>query len=226
LPHLRFGWVEVRLVAYCRVSEETEDPENQKFAIFEWAAKNGHQIIDVFVDVGVSGALPPKERPMFQRALKALEEKADGLVVYALDRIAHSLVELVDVIREVEAKGKVVLSVREEWLQQLDPKIRSLMIAIFGWAAEMERAFISERTREAMRRRKAMGLPVGRKPKVTEAMAKEAIKMVERGYTLKEAARLLKVGYSTLSRFITQNPVLRGLYYEARARRVSPRRSV
>jgi DNA invertase Pin-like site-specific DNA recombinase len=214
----------VRLVAYCRVSEETEDPENQKFAIFEWAAKNGHQIIDVFVDVGVSGALPPKERPMFQRALKALEEKADGLVVYALDRIARSLVELVDVIREVEAKGKVVLSVREEWLQQLDPKIRSLMIAIFGWAAEMERAFISERTREAMRRRKAMGLPVGRKPKVTEAMAKEAIKMVERGYTLKEAAKLLKVGYSTLSRFITQNPVLRGLYYEARARRLAKAR--
>jgi len=210
----------VRLVAYCRVSEETEDPENQKFAIFEWAAKNGHQITDVFVDVGVSGALPPKERPMFQRALKALEEKADGLVVYALDRIARSLVELVDVIREVESKGKVVLSVREVWLQQLDPKIRSLMIAIFGWAAEMERAFISERTRAALERLRAQGKRVGRPPKVTEQVAREAIRMVERGLTLTEAAKLFNVHPKTLSKFITQNPALRDLYYRARSKRI------
>ena len=208
----------MRLLAYVRVSEESESPENQKFAIFEWAAKSGHQVLEVHEDVGVSGALPPKERPGFKRALEGLD-RADGLVVYALDRIARSLVELVDVIREMESKGKVVISVRESWLQQLDPRVRNLIIAVLGWAAEMEREFIRERTREALRRLKAMGKRIGRPPKVNETIAKEAIRYVEKGYTLKDAAKLLGVGYTTLARYLTQNLALRSLYYEARARK-------
>jgi len=207
----------VRLVGYVRVSEETENPENQKYAIFEWCARFGYQLVEVFVDVGVSGALPPKERPGFRKALESLD-RVDGLVVYALDRVARSLVELVEVVREIESRGKVVISVRESWLQQLDPKVRNLIVAVLGWAAEMEREFIRERTREALRRLKAQGKRVGRPPKVNEAIAKEAIRYVERGYTLKDAAKLLGVGYTTLARYLTQNPVLRSMYYEARAR--------
>jgi len=207
----------LKLVGYVRVSEETENIDNQKYAIFEWCAKHGYQLVGVFEDIGVSGALPPRERPGFRRALEALD-KADGLVVYALDRVARSLVELVEVVRELEAKGKVVISVREPWLQQLDPKIRQLVVAVLGWAAEMEREFIRERTREALRRLKAQGKRIGRPPKVNEQIAREAIKYIERGYTLKDAAKLLGVGYTTLARYLTQNPVLRSMYYEARAR--------
>jgi len=208
----------VRLLAYTRVSEEDEDPENQRYAIFEWVAKNGHQLVGVYEDVGISGALPPRERPGFKRALEGLD-KADGLIVYALDRIARSLAELVDVVREIESKGKVVVSVREPWLQQLDPRIRELVVAVLGWAAEMEREFVRERTREVLRRLKAMGKRIGRPAKVNEAIAKEAIKLVERGYTLKDAAKLLDVKYGTLSKFISCSPQLRAMYYEARARK-------
>jgi len=208
----------VRLLAYVRVSKEDEDPENQRFAIFEWVAKNGHQVIEAFEDFGVSGALPPRERPGFKRLLESLDE-ADGVVVYALDRVARSLAELVEVVRDLESRGKVVLSVREPWLQQLDPKVRGLVVMILGWAAEMEREFIRERTREALRRLKAQGKRIGRPPKVNEVMAKEAIRYVERGYTLKDAAKVLGVNYGTLSRFISCNPQLRSMYYEARARK-------
>jgi len=199
------------------VSEETENPENQRYAIFEWCAKQGYQLVGVYEDIGVSGALPPRERPGFRRVLEALD-KVDGLVVYALDRVARSLVELVDIVRDIESRGKVVISVRESWLQQLDPKVRQIIIAILGWAAEMEREFIRERTREALRRLKAQGKRVGRPPKVNEQIAREAIKYIERGYTLKDVAKLLNVGYTTLARYLTQNPVLRSMYYEARAR--------
>jgi len=205
------------LVAYVRVSEESENPENQVFAIYEWVAKQGYQLVDIYQDIGVSGALPPRERPGFRRVLEALPS-VDGVVVYALDRVARSLVELVEVVREIEARGKVILSVREAWLQQLDPKVRSLVVAVLGWAAEMEREFIRERTREALKRVKAQGKRVGRPPKVTEAVARRAVEYVARGYTLKDAAKLLGVGYTTLARYLTQNPVLRSMYYEARAK--------
>jgi len=213
----------LRLVAYVRVSEETENPDNQKFAIYEWVARRGYVVERVFEDIGVSGALPPRERPGFARVLRALEE-VDGVVVYALDRVARSLSELVDVVREIEGKGKVILSVREEWLQQLDPKVRGLIVAILGWAAEMERELIRARTREALRRLKAMGKHIGRKPVVTEAVARKAVEYVAKGYTLKDAAKILGVNYGTLANYISKNPAVRASYYEARARRRRPAR--
>jgi len=205
----------MRLIGYVRVSQEDENPENQRFAIYEWGARQGHRIEDVFMDVGISGAVPPQERPGFKRVLERLED-ADGIVVYALDRIARSLIELFEVVKLMEAKGKVVVSIREEWLQQLDPRMRGLIIAILGWAAEMERELVRERTREALRRLKAEGKRLGRPRTITENTAMEAISKVEKGYTLKDAAKVLNVGYTTLVRFINANPVLKAQYYEAR----------
>jgi len=207
----------MKLVGYVRVSEESENPENQRYAIYQFCAKSGHQLVDIFEDIGVSGALPPRDRPVFSKLLKMLDQ-VDGLVVYALDRIARSLVELVDVVREIESRGKVVISVREEWLQQLDPKIRGLIVAVLGWASEMEREFIKARTKEALMRLKAQGKQLGRPRKVNESIARKAIEYVAKGYTLKDTAKVLGVGYTTLARYLTQNPVLRSTYYEARAK--------
>jgi putative DNA-invertase from lambdoid prophage Rac len=207
----------LRLLAYIRVSEETENPENQRYAIYEWAAKSGHQVLGVYEDIGVSGALPPIERPGFRKLLEALDG-ADGIVVYALDRLARSLGELVDVFKTIEARGKVIVSVRESWLQHLDPAVRKLVIAVLGWAAEMEQQFIRERTRLALQRLKAKGVRLGRPPRVTQATILEAIKYVERGYTLKDAAKILGVGYTTLAKHIHSSPILRARYYEAKAK--------
>ncbi|MFZ8807237.1 MAG: recombinase family protein, partial [Pyrobaculum sp.] len=140
-------------MAYIRVSREDEQPENQEFAVYRWAAERGHQIIEAVRDVGVSGVLPPGERPGWQKVTQSLES-ADGVVVYALDRIARSLWDLAAVVKELESRGKLLLSVREEWLQSVDPKVRQLIISVLGWAAEMEREFIRERTREAIARLK------------------------------------------------------------------------
>ena len=51
---------------------------------------------------------------------------------------------------------------------------------------------------------------------MNEEIALEAISKVEKGYTLKDAAKVLNVGYTTLVRFINANPVLKAQYYEAR----------
>jgi putative DNA-invertase from lambdoid prophage Rac len=213
----------LKLVGYVRVSEESENPENQKYAIYEWCSKRGYQLVDVFVDVGISGSLPPKDRPGFKKLLEALGN-VDGVVVYALDRIARSLEELYTTIKEIEGMGKVVISVREEWLQSIDHRVRSLILMILGWASEIEREFIRERTKLALERLKAQGKKIGRPRKINDAICLEAIKYVDKGYTLKDAAKLLNVGYSTLARYILSNPTLRKQYYEARARSKSRRK--
>ena len=205
----------MRLVAYVRVSRDDEQPENQEFAIFKWAAERGHQVVETVRDVGVSGALPPGERPGWRRVLELLES-AGGVVVYALDRVARSLWDLAAVVKELESKGKLLLSVREEWLQSVDPKVRQLIISILGWAAEMEREFIRERTREAIARLKAQGKPVGRPPKWSEATRRRIIDLVRRGLTLKEACQLVGVGYRTAQRYLSKDPEYLKARMEAR----------
>ena len=195
----------MRLVAYVRVSREDERPENQEYAIFKLATQRGWQVVEAVRDVDVSGAVPPHERPGWRRVLELLNG-ADGVVVYALDRVARSLWDLAAVVKELEARGKILLSVREEWLQSLDPKIRSLVISILGWAAEMEREFIRLRTREALERLRSMGKRVGRPPKWDEAKRRRIIELVRRGLTLKEACQLAGVGYRTAQRYLSRDP--------------------
>ncbi len=191
-------------MAYIRVSREDERTENQEYAVYSWAAERGHQVVEIVKDVGVSGALPPGERPGWQRVMQS-PESADGVVVYALDRIARRLWDLAAVVKELEARGKLLLSVREEWLQSVDPKVRQLIISILGWAAGMEREFIRERTREAIARLKAQGKHVGRSPKWSEATRRRIIDLVRRGLTLKEACQLVGVGYRTAQRYLSKD---------------------
>ena len=205
----------MRLVAYIRVSREDEQPENQEFAVYRWAAERGHQVVETVRDVGVSGALPPAQRPGWQKAMQMLEQ-ADGVVVYALDRVARSLWDLAAVVKELEGRGKLLLSVREEWLQSVDPRVRQLIISILGWAAEMEREFIRERTREAIARLKAQGKHVGRPPKWSEATRRRIIDLVRRGLTLREACQLAGVGYRTAQRYLSRDPEYLKARMEAR----------
>ena len=205
----------MRLVAYVRVSRDDEQPENQEHAIFRWAAERGHQVVETVRDVGVSGALPPGERPGWQRVVQLLES-ADGVVVYALDRAARSLWDLASVVRELESKGKLLLSVREEWLQNVDPRVRQLIISVLGWAAEMEREFIRERTREAIARLKAQGKYVGRPPKWSEQTRRRIIDLVRRGLTLKEACQLAGVSYTTALKRLSKDPEYLKARMEAR----------
>ncbi|MEM3326689.1 MAG: recombinase family protein, partial [Thermoproteus sp.] len=156
------------------------------------------RVAAVYKDVGVSGSVPPTERPGWRQVLADLEAgRAQGVVVYALDRIARSLWELASVYKEFAARGWSIYSVREDWLSNVDPKIRDFLVAVLGWAGEMEREFIRERTREALARAKAAGKRVGRPPVWSEEKRRKIVDLVRRGFTLKEAAKMAGVSYRT-----------------------------
>ncbi len=204
----------MKLLGYVRVSLEEERPENQEFAVTRWVASKGYQLVGFCRDVGVSGVIPPLERPGFRECVRSLEAgEAEGIVVASLDRIARSLWELAHVFREFEERGWVILSVREEWLQSLDPKLRGLIVAILGWAGEMEREFIRERTREALARLRAEGKRIGRPPKWNPEVRRKLLEYVKKGYTLKDACKLVGIGYSTARRYLARDPE----YLQARA---------
>jgi DNA invertase Pin-like site-specific DNA recombinase len=65
-----------------------------------------------------------QEYAIFKWAAERGHQIADGVIMYTLDRVARNLWDLAAVVRKLEGRGKLLLSVREEWLQSVDPKVR------------------------------------------------------------------------------------------------------
>jgi DNA invertase Pin-like site-specific DNA recombinase len=101
---------------------------------------------------------------------------------------------------ELDRIGVQVISVREQWLDTSGP-VRSLLIAIFSWVAEQERLRISERTKAGLERARRQGKQIGR-PKAIINMP-VALALRDRGFSIRQMARELKIGASTLHRLLT-----------------------
>lgn len=185
--------------AYVRVSIADENPENQIMAIERWAKAHRYEIVKVFQEVK-SGGIPPWQRPVFQELLEHVKKDPRPILVYELSRLGRTFYETFRAIKELEDLGAPVIPVseKEKFLQNLDPSIRELIIALFAWVAERERELLRERTKEGMARAKAQGKHVGRPPIPIDM--KKVKEYREKGLSYRDIARLLGVNYYTLLR--------------------------
>jgi DNA invertase Pin-like site-specific DNA recombinase len=107
----------------------------------------------------VSGKVPWRQRRIAD-LLETLQAK-DNIVVSELSRLGRSMLECMEILSIALQRGIHVYAVKGHW--HLDQSIQSKIIAMaFSMAAEIERDLISQRTTEALRFRKAKGLPLGR----------------------------------------------------------------
>jgi DNA invertase Pin-like site-specific DNA recombinase len=112
-----------------------------------------------FVEDTVSGRVPWRRRQIAQ-VLDDLQS-GDTLVVSELSHLGRSMLECMEILSIATEKGINVYAVKGEW--QLDGSTQSKIIAMaFAMAAEIERDLISQRTREALRAKKAAGATLGR----------------------------------------------------------------
>jgi DNA invertase Pin-like site-specific DNA recombinase len=147
-----------KVVAYLRVSTLDQDIEKNKTDILRFA--NQHDLEKVrFVEEVASGRIPWRER----RIATVLEELQDGdaIIVAELSRLGRSMLECMEILALATRKGIRIYSVKGHW--QLDQSIQSKIIALaFSMASEIERDLISQRTKEALRFKKAQGMTLGR----------------------------------------------------------------
>ena len=145
-------------LAYLRVSTLDQDIEKNKADILRFA--NQHDLGQVrFVDEIASGRTPWRERRITE-VLEALGAN-DALIVAELSRLGRSMLECMEILALATRKGIRVYSVKGNW--HLDQSLQSKIIALaFSMAAEIERDLISQRTKEALRFKKAQGLKLGR----------------------------------------------------------------
>ncbi len=147
-----------RTIAYLRVSTTDQDLEKNKADILSWANRKDMGQVH-FVEETVSGRVSWRQRKIAD-ILNELRE-GDILVVSELSRLGRSMLECMEILSIATDKGINLYAVKGEW--RLDGSMQSKIIAMaFAMAAEIERDLISQRTREALRVKKAAGMKLGR----------------------------------------------------------------
>jgi DNA invertase Pin-like site-specific DNA recombinase len=157
----------MKVVAYLRVSTDRQAEEGlgldvQRAAIKEWARHERHQIVDEFVDAGVSGSNGIESRIALGQALNALRNgDASGLVVSSLDRLARDLVLQETLLRDVRTGGHHTFTTvaSENAFLADDPNdpSRRLIRQVLGAVSEYERAMIALRLRAGRRLKHEQG---------------------------------------------------------------------
>ena len=147
---------------YARVSTSFQSLKNQRHEIFEYAHKN-NILIDKIVEIEISSTKNKKER-LIDETLSNLT-RGDVLIVTKLDRLGRSTVEVLQIIEDIKAKG-IILHIIQDGLIidcNISNPINDMLLALLSGFAQMERNFISERTKSALAQRKAQGIKLGRK---------------------------------------------------------------
>jgi DNA invertase Pin-like site-specific DNA recombinase len=142
------------------VSTTDQDVDKNKAAILMFANHKALGHVH-FVEEAVSGRVPWRRRKM--ATLLDDLQAGDTLVVSELSRLGRSMLECMEILAIAAQKGINLYAVKGAW--QLDDSMQSkIMAMVFAMAAEIERELISQRTKEALRVKKAAGVKLGRPP--------------------------------------------------------------
>ena len=189
-----------RAALHLRVSSGQQTFENQRPELVRLARLRGLEIVAVYEEKESAA----KTRPEFDRMMVAAHQgRFDVLLVWSLDRFGRSMSGNLSAVLKLDGLRIATLSAREPWLATEGPT-RGLLIAVFSWVAGQERLRISERTKVALDRVRAEGRQLGR-PRARVDILRALILIEGKGHSVREAAKLLGIGASTLHRALAEH---------------------
>jgi DNA invertase Pin-like site-specific DNA recombinase len=185
-----------RIALYARVSTTDQRPEVQLNALREYAAARGLEVVQEFVDHGVSGT--KDRRPALDALLAdAHRRKFDGVCAVKLDRLARSVQHLTTMCADWEALG-VDLIVVDQGIDTSTASGRFLFHTLAA-VAELEGALIRERTKAGLTAARRRGVKLGGRKPVLDRSGRERVKRLRRsGKSLREIAGLVGVSVGTV----------------------------
>lgn len=145
-----------RLIGYARVSTEDQNLDMQTKALLAAGVHPDNLHTDK-----ISAAA--RKRPGLDLALRDCVE-GDTLVVWKLDRLGRSVLDLLTKLQALEKRGVKFRSLTEGI--DTNTIVGTLLLHILGAIAQFERSLIAQRTKTGIAAKKARGESFGPKPTV------------------------------------------------------------
>ncbi len=159
-----------QVVSYLRVSTDKQGKsglgiEAQREAIARFVVAEGMEVVGEYVEIETGkGCDALDRRPQLAAALAAARKAKSAVVVAKLDRLS----------RDVHFISGLMAQRVPFIVAELGAEADPFMLHIYAALAEKERTLIAERTRAALRHKKAQGTQLGNRTNLREASAKGA----------------------------------------------------
>ena len=194
------------IYGYIRVSTDKQTVENQRYEINQFCDRQ-EMVIEKWIEETISGAKNVEDRKL-GKLLKRMK-KGDILICPELSRLGRNLLMIMGILNECMNKDIQVWTIKDSY--RLGSDINSKVLAFaFGLSAEIERNLISQRTKEALARKKAegviLGRPKGKKSTKTKLTGQEQkIKeLLSKKVSYSAIGRILGVHRLTVSTFVKE----------------------
>lgn len=192
------------IYGYIRVSSDKQTVENQRFEINNFCQRHSMHI-DGWIEETISGTKAYNKREL-GKLLKRVQQN-DLIICAELSRLGRNLFMIMEILNICMNKECRVWTIKDNY--RLGDDIQSKVLAFaFGLSAEIERNLISQRTKEALARKRqegvVLGRPKGRKNKKHKLSGKRLIieEMLMKGLSKKVIAKKMHVSRNTLYLFL------------------------
>jgi DNA invertase Pin-like site-specific DNA recombinase len=192
-----------RAALYARVSTDGQTTDNQIRELRQVAERNGWEIVNEYVDQGISGAKGREQRPAFDALWKgAVRREFDVVMVWAVDRLGRSLTHLVNFLSELHAK-KIDLFIFQQGVDTTTPAGKALF-GMMGVFAEFERSMIQERVKAGIKRVRNKGQRWGRRTleETDPAICKRIITLRDQGLGMVAIGKSVGISSRTVWRLL------------------------
>lgn len=180
-----------------------QDPMNQLVALRQLAEARGFEVINEYVDHGISGGR--ESRPALNQMVEdAKAKKFEFLLTYSIDRLSRNVRHFLNLMFELKGYDVILISIREQ--MDMSSAIGIATLTILGAVAELEKNQISERIKIALASKKFMAKKnntswrCGRPVKITPTIYQEILIHRRKGKSIRWIARTLQISKSSVER--------------------------
>jgi DNA invertase Pin-like site-specific DNA recombinase len=195
------------IYGYVRVSTDKQTVDNQRFEIERFCLKN-NLAIEEWIEETISGNKSPEKRLL--GSLLAEVRPGDLIICSELSRLGRSLFMIMSILNQLMLNDVRIWTIKDNY--RLGDNIQSKVLAFaFGLSAEIERELISQRTREALARKrsegKILGRPMGKKSSRVKlsGQEKEIRALFERSFSKAAIGRIYGVNRLTVATFLKKH---------------------
>ena len=186
----------MRVVKYQRVSTSTQEVENQTSSIDNQIERLGWITVGEYKET-ISGTKSRDTRPQLRQLLQdSRKRKFDRVIVYSLDRLGRSVVDVINTINELEEVGVHVFVVKNSIdTSTSQGKLFTYFCSIFG---EMERDMIVSRQKSSIERLRTQNKKWGKGKLLSHEIREQIVTLRNEGISYRKICKELDVSLGSV----------------------------